>query len=39
VTGVWYAMLIGVGAGMLLSLGYYTSGRWQRPIRRGLVPD
>ena len=39
VTGVWYAMLIGVGAGMLLSLGYYSSGRWQRPIRRGLVPD
>jgi len=32
VRGIWYAMLISVGATMLLSLAYYFSGRWKRPI-------
>jgi Na+-driven multidrug efflux pump len=34
VTGIWYAMLASVGVGMLLSLGYYFSGRWRRPVVR-----
>ena len=35
VTGIWYAMLIGVTAGMLMSLAYYSTGRWKQPINRG----
>ena len=31
-TGIWYAMLISVGATMLLSLAFYFSGRWKRPL-------
>jgi putative MATE family efflux protein len=32
VKGIWYAMLLGVGASMVLSLVYYFSGRWRRPV-------
>lgn len=32
VRGIWWAMLIGVGASMILSLAYYFCGRWQRPV-------
>lgn len=32
VTGVWWAMFISVAAGMILSLAYYLSGRWKRPV-------
>jgi putative MATE family efflux protein len=36
--GIWYAMLSSVACGMLMSLGYYASGRWKRPVvRRGLI--
>ena len=39
--GIWYAMLISVGCGMILSAAYYASGRWKRPVvrhaRRGLA--
>jgi len=34
VRGIWWAMLIGVGASMVLSLAYYFSGRWKKPIIR-----
>jgi Na+-driven multidrug efflux pump len=33
-TGIWYAMLGSVGAGMLLSLAYYFSGRWKQAVIR-----
>ena len=33
-TGIWYAMLTSVACGMVMSLGYYLSGRWKRPIHR-----
>ncbi len=32
VEGVWYAMLAGFAVGMVLSLLYYFSGRWRRPV-------
>jgi putative MATE family efflux protein len=32
--GIWYAILIGLAAGMLLSLAYYFSGRWKIPVVR-----
>ena len=32
VTGIWYAMLISVSAGMTISLLYYGSGRWKKPL-------
>jgi len=32
VTGVWIAMVSSVAVGMVLSLAYYFSRRWQRPI-------
>jgi len=32
VTGIWYAMLASVGCTMLMSLGYYSTGRWRRPL-------
>jgi putative MATE family efflux protein len=36
--GIWYAMLSSVACGMLMSLSYYASGRWKRPVvRRGLI--
>ena len=36
VTGIWWAMLISVGCGMALSLSFFFSGRWKRPVvRRG----
>jgi putative MATE family efflux protein len=31
--GIWYAILISNTVGMALSLGYYYSGRWKRPVR------
>jgi putative MATE family efflux protein len=37
--GIWYAMLSSVGCGMVMSLGYYASGRWRRPVLKpGLEP-
>ena len=32
--GIWYAMVISFATGSLISVGYYFSGRWKRPIRR-----
>lgn len=32
VEGVWYAIVVGFAIGMVLSLGYYLSGRWRRPV-------
>ncbi len=32
VTFVWISMVISVGVGMVLSLGYYFSGRWQQDV-------
>lgn len=32
--GIWYAMVLGFTAGMILSLIYYFSGRWKRPVAR-----
>jgi putative MATE family efflux protein len=33
-TGIWIAMLTSVGVGMILSLIYYSTGRWRTPIAR-----
>jgi len=33
-TGIWFAILASASCGMLLSLAYYFSGRWKRPIAR-----
>ncbi len=30
--GIWYAMLISVACGMVLSLSYYATGRWKQPV-------
>lgn len=35
VDGVWYAVVISLAVGALMSLSYYLSGRWKRPIGRG----
>ncbi len=32
--GIWYAMLISVTCGMLLSLACYFSGIWEKPLVR-----
>lgn len=32
VTGVWYAMSISFAVSMAMSLAYYLSGRWRRPV-------
>ncbi len=32
VDGIWYAILLSYGAGMTLSLLYYKTGRWKRPV-------
>jgi putative MATE family efflux protein len=32
VDGIWYGMLVSVGVGMLISLGYYATGAWKTPI-------
>jgi len=32
VEGVWYGIVIGFAAGMIISLTYYMSGRWRRSI-------
>jgi len=34
-TGIWYAMLISVAVGMIMSLLYYASGRWQCRVENG----
>ena len=31
-TGIWYAMLVSVACGMVLSVGVYFSGFWKRPV-------
>ncbi|MHB0935312.1 MAG: MATE family efflux transporter [Armatimonadota bacterium] len=31
-TGIWYAMVVSVGIGMLTSIGYYATGAWKIPI-------
>jgi putative MATE family efflux protein len=38
VEGIWYAVLVSLAAGTVVSLGYYLSGRWQRPILKRRVP-
>ena len=39
VEGVWYAIVVSLAAGTLVSLGYYASGRWKRPVvRRQISP-
>lgn len=42
VEGVWYAVVAGFTVGALLSVSYYLSGRWKRPIvrqtREGVEP-
>ncbi len=30
--GIWYALAISFGVAMVLSLGYYFTGRWKKPI-------
>lgn len=32
--GIWYAILIGLAVGMLMSLSYYFSGKWKTPVVR-----
>ncbi len=32
VRGIWFAMLISVFSGMIISLAYYSTGRWKRPV-------
>lgn len=32
VEGVWYAVLVSIAVGSLVSLAYYLSGRWKRPV-------
>jgi len=32
VTGVWYGMTLSVAVGMVLSVIYYSTGRWRQPI-------
>jgi putative MATE family efflux protein len=34
VSGIWIAMLTSVGAGVALSLTYYSTGRWRTPLAR-----
>ena len=34
VEGIWYAILISLAVGTGVSLGYYLSGRWKRPVLR-----
>jgi putative MATE family efflux protein len=34
--GIWYAMVISFGAGMLVSVIYYLSGRWKRELKGGI---
>ena len=34
VKGIWLAMLISVLCGMLISLTYYSTGRWKKPVIR-----
>lgn len=38
IEGIWYAMVIGFAVGMAISLLYYFSGRWMRPVARNRVP-
>ena len=32
--GIWYAMVISFATGSLISVTYYLSGRWKRPIKK-----
>lgn len=32
IEGIWYGMVIGFAAGMAVSLAYYFTGRWKRPV-------
>ena len=34
IEGIWYAMLAGVAFGAALSVVYYATGLWKRPVRR-----
>jgi Na+-driven multidrug efflux pump len=34
--GIWYAMVISFGVGMVVSVIYYFSGRWKREIKGGV---
>ncbi len=39
VRGVWFAMVIGFAVGMVVSVAYYFSGRWKRPVRMRGKPE
>ncbi len=34
VDGIWYAVVVSIAVGAAVSLGYYLSGRWKRPVVR-----
>jgi len=34
VEGIWYAIVISLAVGTVVSVGYYASGRWKRPVVR-----
>jgi putative MATE family efflux protein len=38
IEGIWYAMVMSVSFAALISLSYYLSGRWKRPIRKKHEP-
>lgn len=38
ITGIWIGMLISFAAGAFVSIIYYFSGRWKKPIRRKIIP-
>jgi Na+-driven multidrug efflux pump len=40
IEGVWYGNLMGLIAGMVVSVAYYFSGRWKRPVvKRWNMPE
>ena len=39
VRGIWIAMTVSVGAGMLMSLAYYATGRWKAPVIKKMPKD
>jgi Na+-driven multidrug efflux pump len=32
VEGIWYAIVVSLAVGTVVSVGYYASGRWKRPV-------
>jgi Na+-driven multidrug efflux pump len=37
-TGIWYAMAGSFGVSMLVSVAYYLTGHWRRPVARRRAP-